>query len=82
MAWEELTLEEQVEVRRVWHEIHIIAGENRKTPNVLEMRRVGLGHLGKTEISPTPHEGKPESKPLCSTQDTFSKKSFASPYDI
>ena len=71
-TWDALTLAEQKTVRDLWHHNHVVAPEI--GGEVVDMHRVGHGNIGKTELSPTPHKGKPESKPLCSTSDNSSKK--------
>lgn len=72
--WEELTLGEQKQIRDLWHHNHVIAPEN--GGQVIDMDRAGAGgSLKKTELSPTPHKGKPESQPLCSTSANSSRKS-------
>ena len=66
--WEELTLAEQKEIRDLWHHNHVICAEGRGS--VVDMPRAGVGKLSGTELSPTPHEGKPESQATCSTNDS------------
>ena len=58
--WEQLTLREQAGIREMWHQNHVIAAEGRG--KVIDMDRVGHGKIKGSELSPTPHKGKPERK--------------------
>ena len=77
--WEDLTVQEQTTIRDEWHKNQVLAKMH--GGQVVDMPHVGQGSLKKTELSPTPHEGKPESK-TCSTSSNSLPKSSKSPYDF
>lgn len=76
--WEDLTIQEQTKIRDYWHDNQVLAKHH--GGEVVDMPHVGIGKLSSSELSPTPHEGKPEGAALCSTPSTFSKRSSAQRY--
>lgn len=67
--WSELTVEEQAKIVKVWHYNHVVVPQQ-PSADILDMTRLGQGSIAKTEKASTPHKGKPESTPRCSTKDS------------